>query len=107
MFHIGFSFIQPGMRIIRVNVPIKHRYPLSTLPFLRSDYKKKKIFIILLGLNLLICLLLHTSKRGAPLNVSFSMFKSSFCVSFNTYCKIKRFVFRLLHIYNLELGCGK
>ncbi len=30
------------IRINRVNIPIKLTYPLSTLSFLSSDYKKKK-----------------------------------------------------------------
>ncbi len=43
--------------LIRVNEHIKLTYPLSTLPFLSSDYKNKKLFIILLDVltNLYVC----------------------------------------------------
>ncbi len=36
----------------------------------------------------------------------FKMFKPLFWLSFNTYCKIKRLMFRLLHIitWNLDVG---
>ncbi len=37
-----FSFVIYMYIIFRVNVPIKLTYPLSTLPFLNADYKKKK-----------------------------------------------------------------
>ncbi len=42
------NFLFKPIQIDRVNVPIKLTYPLSTLPFLRSDYEKNKLFIILL-----------------------------------------------------------
>ncbi len=46
----------------RVNIPIKLTHPLSTLPFLRSDYKKdKNIYYPTWCLKQLICILLYTA----------------------------------------------